>query len=227
MKKRILLLLLVCFFTCYAFSQAINDAGLWASLNLEKKVSKRLEFVLTQSIRIKENYSSVNLFYTDIGMGIKPFGFMKVVFSYRAIQKARLDETYSFRHRLTMDVVLKRKFGRVVTSFRQRLQTQVSNVYSSETGKLPEWLAREKLEIKYDLDKPIEPYVSVELRYQLKDPKNMPFNGTWNRVRYTFGLDYKLNDKNAFSLYYIIQRGFNIPEPQNLYITGIAYTLSL
>lgn len=227
MKKWILLLSVVCFFTCHVFSQAVNDAGLWATWNVEKKINKRLEVFLTQEFRLKENYSQINLFYTDIGIGIKPFGFMKVAISYRTIQKARIDETYSFRHRITMDVVLKKKFGSIATSFRQRLQTQVGNVYSSETGKLPEWFARERLEIKYDLNKPIKPFAAVELRYQLKDPKNMQLNGTWNRIRYTLGLDYKLNEKNAFSLYYLIQHGFNVAEPENIYITGIVYTLSL
>lgn len=227
MKKLILFFLITCCSSNGLFSQAISDAGLWATFNVEKKMSKRLEVSFTQGYRLKENYTQTNLFYTSVGVSYKPLGFMKVSVSYRTTQKARLDESYSFRHRLTMDVLLKKKFGKFSASFRQRIQTQVNNVYSSETGQLPAWYAREKVEVGYDLDKPIKPFASVELRYQLNNPRDMELNGTWNRVRYSAGLDYKINEKNAFSLYYMIQRGFNVPEPQHLYITGLAYTLSL
>jgi len=227
MKKGVLLFFMFAIVSGHVCSQVINDAGLWLTMNIEKKLSKRLEISLTEEYRLKENYAQHNLFYTDLGVAYKPLGFMKISFSYRAIQKYLLDETYSFRHRLTMDILLKRKFGRWVPSFRQRIQTQVRNVYSSETGTLPEWFARERFELKYDLDKPVAPYAAIEWRYQLKDPRNMDLNGTWNRVRYTLGIDYRLNEKNALSLYYLIQRGFNVPEPQNDYITGLSYTLSL
>lgn len=227
MKKGVLLFFIISIVSVRAFSQAINDAGLWLSLNIEKKLSKRLELSLTEAYRIKENYTQHNLFYTDLGIAYKPAGFMKVSLSYRNVQKFRLDETVSFRHRLTMDIALKKKLGHWIPSFRQRIQTQVKDIYSSETGNIPVWFVRERFELKYDLDRPFQPYAAVEWRYQLKDPRNMDLNGTWNRVRYTLGFDYKLNEKNALSLYYLIQRGFNVPEPQNLYITGLSYTLSL
>lgn len=227
MKKQLLLFFMLNASMQIAFSQAINDAGLWVTMNVEKKLSKRLELSLTEEYRLKENITQTNLFYTDLGIAVKPFGFMSVSFSYRAIQKYLLNETYSFRHRITMDVLFKKKFGKWIPSFRQRIQTQVEDVYSSETGQLPEWFARERLELKYDTDKPLSPYAAVEYRLQLKDPRNMDLNATWNRVRYTLGIDYKLNEKNELSLYYLIQRGFNVPEPQNFYITGLSYTLSL
>lgn len=227
MKKWILFLLVVCCFSGNLFSQTINDAGLWATFNLEKKLNKHWELGLTQEYRRNENYTQTNLFYTDLSGSYKPVGFIKITVAYRAAQKARLDQTFSFRHRIALDILLKKKFGKTIVSFRQRIQSQVRNVYSSETGTLPQYYAREKLEIKYDLDKPFKPYASVEFGYQLHNPRNIDFNGTWNRVRYSAGFDYKLNEKNSLSLYYLLQRGFNATELQNLYITGIAYTLSL
>lgn len=227
MRRCVLLSLTFCMVSVHVFSQAVKDAGLWLGVNVEKKLSKRLELSFTEQYRLNENLTQTNLFFTDIGIAVKPFGFMKVAVSYRAIQKYQLDETYSFRHRLMMDITFRKKIGRWIPSFRQRIQTQVRNVYSSETGKLPEWAVRERFELKYDLDRPFTPYASVEWRFQLKDPRNMDLNGTWNRVRYTVGANYKINENNSVSLYYIIQCGFNIPEPQNVYITGLSYTLSL
>jgi hypothetical protein len=227
-KRKVYLFFLIgAFFPCMAFAQAVNDAGLWVTINLEKKINKRLELFLTQEYRRNENLTRTNLFYTDIGIAVKPMGFMKVSLSYRSIQKYEKEEIYNFRHRITLDVVLKKKVGKFTFSARERLQTQVREVYSSETGKLPEWYFRQKVEVKYDLDKPIKPYAGVEFRYQLHDPRNMELNHSWNRVRYTMGLDYKINEKNSCSLYYLIQNGFNVATPQNSFIIGVSYTLSL
>lgn len=227
MKKWFLFFLSAFCFPYGAFSQALNDAGLWATINVEKKVSKRLEFFVTEEYRRKENFTQPNLFYTDIGFSLRPAGFFKFSFSYRSIQKYMEDETYSFRHRLMLDLLLKKKIGKVTASFRERVQAEVRNVYSSENGKEPEWYSRNKVELKYDLDRPITPYVSVEWRYQLKNPRDMESDKTWHRARYAAGVDYKMNDRHSFSVYYLLQRGFNSTAPQNLYILGLAYTLSL
>jgi hypothetical protein len=227
MKKWVLFFLIIICFPCGIFSQAVNDAGLWATINVEKKLNKRLELFITEEYRRKENFTQPNLFYTDIGFSLKPAGFLKLSFSYRFIQKYMEDETYSFRHRLMLDILLKKKFGKVTASFRERVQAEVRNVYTSANGKLPEWYSRNKVELKYDLDKPVTPYLSVEFRYQLNNPRDMESDHTWHRVRYAGGVDYKMNDKHSFSVYYLLQRGFNVSAPQNLYILGVAYTLSL
>ena len=226
-KKAILLFLLAISFSCTVFSQPVNDAGLWLTFNLEKKLNKRLELFATQEYRRNENFSKTNLFYTDLGMSVKPFGFLKVSASYRFIQKRLEDDSYSYRHRLMLDILFKKKLGKITGSFRERIQAEVRDVYCSEKGKSPEWYSRNKIELKYDLDKPFSPYAFVEFRYQLSNPRDVESDQTWHRVRYALGIDYKINEKNALAVYYLIQRGFNVSAPQNLYIVGLAYTWSL
>jgi hypothetical protein len=227
MKKWILFFIIMIGTPCNYFSQVVNDAGLWTTINVEKKINKRLELFFTEEYRRKENLTQTNLFYTDFGFSLRPARFLKFSLSYRSIQKYMEDETYSFRHRLMLDILLKKKIGNITASFRERVQTEVRNVHTSENGKLLEWYFRSKIELKYDLDKPIKPYISTELLYQLNDPRNIESNKTWRRVRYAAGLEYKMNDRHSFSGYYIIQRGFNVSAPQNSYILGLAYTLSL
>ena len=41
------------------------------------------------------------------------------------------------------------------------------------------------------------------------------------------GIEYKINNNNTFTAYYLIQREYNVLSPQNLYIVGLEYTLSL
>lgn len=227
MKKIIVFLFIICGFVIHAFAQSTNDAGLWTTFNVNKKLKKNLSIFLTEEYRLRENFSRTNLFYTDLGVEVKPLNFLKVSLAYRTIQKYLNDNTFSFRHRLMLNITLKHKFGNFGLSYRQRLQSEVRNVYSSDNGSIPEWYSRNKFELKYDLNKPVTPYIATEFRYQINNPRAPEINGLWHRVRYVAGLDYKVSDKHSFGLYYLIQQEFNIAAPQNLYIVGLEYSISL
>ena len=114
-----------------------------------------------------------------------------------------------------------------LTCYRNRLQAEVRNIYTSEIGNIPEWYFRNKFEMKYELNKTISPYASVEFRYQINNPRLVEGNKIWSRSRYAIGLDYKKSDKNTFGIYYLIQQEFNLSQPQNLYILGLEYSISL
>lgn len=93
-------------------------------------------------------------------------------------------------------------------------------------GKIPEWFWRSKFELKYDLNK-YTPYIGVELRYQIKDPRNPEFNNGFHRSRTFAGVNYKINKRNSFGIYYLIQNEFEVFDPQTLYILGVEYAISL
>lgn len=227
MKKYFLFLLITSCFSINIFSQATNDAGLWTTFNIEKKLNKKFGLFLTEEYRLKENFTRTNLFYTDLGGFVKPLDFLKVSLVYRPIQKYMDDNTFSYRHRLMLDISAKKKFGNFTASFRERIQAEERNIYSSANGRIPEWYSRNKFELKYDLDKPITPYIAVEFRYQINNPRAVESNKLWHRNRYTFGLDYKLNGKNSFGLYYLIQQEHNVSAPQNLFIVGLEYSFTI
>lgn len=227
MKKAALLLFLLVLFVNGLFAQATNDAGLWATLNLEKKFKHNTFVFVTEELRLRENYTRLNLLYTDIGVGIKPAKILKVSLAYRLIEKAMLDNTFSYRHRLMLDITLKKKFGDVAVSFRERLQGEVRNVNSSNDGSLPEYYSRNKFEVKYDSGRKIKPYVSFEFRYQLHNPRMVEVDHLWHRARCAFGIDYEKNKRDTFGLYYLLQGEYNVSAPQNLYIVGVEYSISL
>ena len=158
---------------------------------------------------------------------VKPFDFLKVSLAYRPIQKYLDNNTFSFRHRIMLDITYKKKFGKIGFSFRERLQAENRNIYSSEKGHLLEWYSRNKFKFEYDINKPITPYLAVEFRYQINNPRAKESNQMWSRNRYFAGLEYKRNDKHSFGLYYMIQQEWNVSAPQDLYIVGIEYSLSL
>ncbi len=227
MKKLFFLYIISIAFIISGFSQVSNDAGLWTTFNVSKKLQHNAFFFVTEEFRMKENFTRVNLFYTDLGFGIRPLKFLKVSFAYRMIEKFMDDNIFSFRHRLMLDISLKQKFGNFSLSYRQRIQAEERNIYSSAKGSIPEWYSRNKFELKYDMDKPITPYIAAEFRYQINDPRNVESNHYWHRNRYFIGIDYKKNDRNSFGLFYLIQNEFNVSAPEDLYIVGLEYSLNL
>lgn len=226
MKKIALLFLLISGFSLQSFAQVTNDAGLWCTFNVDKNLNKKFGVFLTEEYRMRENYTAINLFYTDLGVFYKPTDFLKISLAYRSIEKFQDDNTISFRHRGMLDISLKKKFGKFAVSYRLRTQAEVRNVYSSEIGNLPEWYSRNKFQIKYDLGKPVTPYIAAEFRYQIRNPRAVDGDNLWSRSRYFVGLDYKKSDRNSFGLYYMIQQEYNISAPQNLYILGLEYSLT-
>lgn len=227
MKRFILSLLILSSLSSFGqATKASQDFGIWTTINLEKKLSERFSIIFTEEFRLRENASRINLFYSDLGVEYRPAKILKIALSYRNIQKSLIDGTYSYRHRIQLDITLKKKFGNFAVSYRQRLQREQRDVYNSENGQLVEWYSRNKFTVKLDLDKPLKPYVAAEFRYQIRNARMVESDDTWHRARYIVGLDYRLNDKSTFGLFYLMQNEFNVKTPQSIYIVGVEFSYS-
>ena len=213
--------------SAFCHTQDYPDAGSWNTINIEKEINTKCTVLFTEECRFKENFSRLNLFYTNLGIEYKVAKNFKAALVYRWIDKYQDDNTFSFRHRLMLDLTVKHKFSNFTVSYRNRTQVEERDVYSSDNGSNPEWYSRNKFGVKYDMGKRYTPFASAEFRYQFHDPRNFESDKTWHRDRYVFGAEYKINNKNTFAPYYLIQREYNVLSPQNLYIVGLEYTLSL
>ena len=212
-----------------SLAQQSKDAGMWATFSLQHPLSKKINLVLDEELRLKENYQRINLFYTNIGIDYKFNKSIKISPTYRSIQKQRLDGSFSYRHRLMLDVTLKKKIQKFTLSERVRYQIEVQDLYTSKKGKLAEQFLRFKTDLKYSLNDRITPYISCELRYQIRSPRGdgPVYNNGFHRIRNVLGFECQLNKKNSVNLYYLIQSEFNISTPESIYILGIAYTLTI
>ena len=231
-RKYFLLVLVLSYFFFVSEKNAdaqINypDAGSWNTFNIEYKLNSKINALFTEELRFKENFSRLNLLYTNLGLEYKVNDNIKAAFIYRFIEKYQDDNSFSFRHRLMFDLTLKKKIGNISLSYRHRLQAEERDIYSSKDGYVPEWYSRNKITLKYDTDKRYTPYFAIELRYQIRDPRDWESDKTWHRSRYCLGLDYKVNKKSTLGLYYLIQQEFNVVTPQDLYIVGLEYSISL
>lgn len=227
--KRIALSLFFIAAFLYPKAQIEKDAGCWLTFSVQKPLTKRFTAVIDQEFRLRENYQRINLFYTNFGVDYKISNNIKFSPTYRATQKRRLEGTYSYRHRLMLDLTLKKKLEKVTISERIRYQGEIGDYLTSEKGKLAEHFIRLKTDLKYTGLKKISPFISCEVRYQIRDPKGKgPFSDFgFHRIRYVAGAEYQINKNHDLSLYYLIQSEYYIAEPESIYILGIAYTLTL
>ena len=201
----------------------VNDAGLWASISIEKKLTQRLSLGFTEEARFNENISELGTLFSDIGLGYKFFGgeWLGVSANYRFIDKKRLDDSYSTRHRWYIDAVVKKKFGMLVPSFRTRFQSQYADVFTSDAGWKADHYTRNKLTLKLDMEKKYKPFISAELFTQLNDGALLNDN-----VRYAAGVDYSFNEHSAFGIGYLVEREMNVKNPEHNYIVTLGYAYS-
>jgi len=230
-RKAFCVLLMICSFVS-AFSKNWNspgysDAGSWNTFNIDYRINKKFTILFTEELRFRENYSRLNLFYTNLGIEYKANKYLKTALVYRWIDKFTDENNFSYRHRLSWDVVAKYPYKKFGVSYRHRLQSELRNINSAETGKVPEWYSRSKFELNYSLTKKLTPYISCEFRYQISDPRNIESDATWHRTRWQGGVDYQYTNKSKFGIYYLYQFEYNVPIQEKLFITGLEYSLSL
>ncbi|MFH0895527.1 MAG: DUF2490 domain-containing protein [Bacteroidota bacterium] len=223
MKYRKLITLFFLFFAFTARAQ-VKDAGLWTTLSVEKDFSKKISMSIDEEMRLIENCSRIDLFYTNFGMTYKFNKQIRVGFTYRLTEKKQDNNMFSIRNRLMLDLTYKRKFYGFIFQYRSRIQSEIRNYYSSETGKIPSWDWRNKFEVKYDKDQFV-PYAGTELFLQLNDPNDPETNRMMPQIRCFAGMDYKINQNNTLGMYGLINKEINVSNPVTTYIFGIQYAI--
>jgi hypothetical protein len=208
---------------CYSYEAncQVQDFGAWIGVNGEKKITQKLAVSLSQEIRLNENASEVETFFTDCGLGYKIKAF-KFSANYRFINKREINNFYSNRHRTYLDITYKQKIKKFQFSFRERLQVQFTDYLYSETGKIPRYLARHRLLVKYLPDKRIKPYIGTEMHIAI-----LKMNENYiNEIRGIAGITYELNKSNELELFFIHKREVNVRDPWWEYIIGFSYNIT-
>ncbi len=199
----------------------VNDAGLWTNITLEKAITKDLDAVLTEEVRMNENITEVGSFFTDIGAEYKIIKGVKAGLFYRYINKRQPDNSYMRYHRIYTDLSYKHKFGRFEAGYRARFQLQYKGYNTTETGHVPEWYFRQKISLTYNTKSRFDPYLGCEIWY-LIDP-------VWSRfdnLRLSAGTDIRITKIHSLEVGYIIDKEFNVNDPWTSYIIFAGYKVS-
>lgn len=201
-----------------------DDAALWISFNVEKKINKQIYLHLSQQNRITENVTSYGRGSLDFGMTYRFTKNIRLMGDYVYLKRPNPDNSYTNEHRFYIAMILKKSFGRWDFSYRNMVQLRMKNVYSSYDGKVPKYYQRNKITIKYDLNKFITPYISSEFFYPFYQGKNKGFN----KSRTAVGLDYKISRKTQMEVYFLYQQelnAFNLTHRDYVYGLGFSHEI--
>ncbi len=226
MIRKLFAAIAVCFFSISGYSQT-EDFGSWMTFSVNKNIGEKFQVSLDQELRIRDNMSTLNLVYTNVGIGYKVNDFFKVSATYRFIDKHKDDFTWGVRHRLYTDLIFKIKPGKFTLGTRVRLQSEWRGLgYESNFGNVPEIYLRNQYKFGYKLNDKMEPYIGTELRWQVQNPR-IAYHDGFDRTRFFTGMNYEINKKNTVGAYFLYQREWNTSDPETLYIIGLEYTLNL
>ncbi len=218
-RNWIALFMLSGFLITGSVSAQVNDAGLWASINLEKKITRKVSIHFTEELRFNENISELGMFFSELTGEYRFSKLLSVSGGYRFINKRRLDDSYSKRHRYLFNLNVKEKVGNLAMNVRIRYQSQYSDVESSPDGKIPSNYIRPKLTLKYDLNKKYTPWIYGELFVNVNRADGMLLDN----YRVGGGVEYDFSKRSTLELGYLVNGELQVANPLTSYIISIGW----
>lgn len=190
------------------------------------KVADGLHLNLEEEMRTADGFSSVEKIYSTAGISYKPCPYLKAGMSYSYIIRNRpgegdADSEWRDKGRLNFDLTGMYRFGSFKLSLRERLQLTSLYYEVNEFQKPSQQLAlRSRLKLAYSIPgKPVEPYVSAEMRHALNavDPESLgktksdagsvSYSDVYaDRYRLVAGVEWRLDKRNWLDFYIMGQK---------------------
>jgi hypothetical protein len=197
----------------------VNDAQLWTSVNLEKKLTPDLSIEFTEEVRIIENMTEAETIFSELGASYMFWKRLKLGAAYRFTLKRRLDDTYAHLNSWYVEGSYHEKIKPFRFVLRLRYQSRYAEAFTSEKAGTPKNHLRTKLMVKYDLSKKTEPYVYAETFFKI----GVPAAESFDELRLCGGVKYAFNRMHKVDLHYLFCREYNAANPETAYVIGVGY----
>ncbi len=213
--KKIILLLL----SCAALNvSAEDDFGGNISVELSKKLSKKVDLSLEEEVRLTQNMSHFDRSATTLGADFKLLKkYLKGGVAYSALVYNETDYCL-LDHRAIASLTGSVNAGNFEFSLRARYQaTFLDDSYGNSHKVNPKQIVRGKAEIEYDIASiKLNPYISAEAYYEIAKKD-------CNRFKYSIGAKKKINKHNSFGV------GFQLDDKlkSNNYYLLVGYSYKL
>lgn len=226
-KFRLALLAIVTIMAATPACAQHSDLRSWNTFSFNYGLNKKLTFNFDQELRLQDNLTRINQLYTNIGATYKINKYVRIAGVYRFIARYKEDNSWGIRNRFYGDVIVKLRPGRFSYVYRARLQYEWRGAgYGKEYGRVPEIYWRNLFKASYKVNDIVSPYLATEIRFQLQNPR-IPYHNGFDRSRFTGGLDLQVSKSSTFGVYYLLQKEWNIIDPETLNVIGLEYTISI
>ncbi|MCB0819721.1 MAG: DUF2490 domain-containing protein [Bacteroidetes bacterium] len=219
MKYHFLLVFSVFAFTFGGNAQTRDDFRTWQTFSLKGDITKKLELNLDLESRFENNSRQVGRLFFEPGLKYKIKGETRVQLSYRWMRDN--DQIWwGNRHRISLDFISGIEHRRWKHQFRLRFQGEKNGYgFLDHRYTQPELFSRQMLKSSYYLSRTLEPYVSLESRILMLDPRSKLSAG-FDRFRFRIGTDYKISKALQAGVYFSLQQEFRRKTNDRIFVLG-------
>ncbi|SFS38752.1 DUF2490 domain-containing protein [Lutibacter maritimus] len=200
-----------------------SDLGNWTAIELEYKFNKKLSFGLEEQLRLKENISQIDEYFTEISTEYDLTKNFSIGAGARFIKendnegKIQGNENH---FRFQLDAAYKHKIDQFSLKYRFRYQNKNELGISASEGDYANQHIRLKTSIGYNIKKwKLDPEFSAELFNHFKKNEENGFD----KFRLSIGTDYDLKKYGKINLYYQFEKELNTSNPSILNVIGLKY----
>lgn len=199
--------------------EEVQDFQLWTGAKLKADLPKRFSLAVQYQLRLDQDATAIKGSYisTEIGYEIIK-NYLAAEFEYRYV--AGFDKD---RHRFGFGIQGKYEYKKVTFSHRVVYQREHEYFNSSyERGHEPTNYLRNRFQVKFNLPKRWEAYVSIEPFIRFSNKLN-----DIDRVRTVGGFTWEFVKNHSFDLFYLFQADVNVSKPGMGHGIGFMYAWDL
>ena len=211
-----LLLCLLCFISLGISAQNQIDFRSLLSVNIEKKVSKRVSFTIMPAAYATNDLQELGFAFLDAGIKCKLTKNFSTNFNYRFMLRRNLENFYDNRHIIYGDIDFAKGHKRWSFGGTARFQSLFySHIF--EGYKTPLVYNRIKINVKYRVNYYWQPFTEFEFFV----PLDHPVRKTVDQLRGSLGVAYTINNKIKVEVYEQIQQQINRAPHNTYFLTAI------
>jgi hypothetical protein len=206
-----------------AFAQTNTDFETWSSINVEVKLHKKLKLELEEQLRLKENSSEIDQYFTQIGLSYQFPKDFEIGGGLRFAKKndnTGKKQGYDSFFRYHIDLAYKHKQKRF--NFKHRLRFQNKNeigVSEAEEDNAKKNL-RLKSSVSYNVRNwKLDPQFSAEIFNNTQQGKENGFH----KYRLTLGSQYSFKKWGQIDLFFRLEQSLNAVLIKSTKIIGFSY----
>lgn len=204
-----------------------SDWASWNTIGLEYKLDKKWTFSLEEQLRLKENISVVDEYFTQFNTEYKLFKDFKLAGGLRYIRQNDNQgniQGYENHFRFNIDATYKHDIADFTLGYRLRYQNKNELGVSEEDGDYANQNIRLKASIEYNINNwKLDPKFSAELFNHFEKEDDNGFS----KYRLTLGTDYKMKNFGKIGIFYRFEKELNVDLPDITNIIGLKYMYTI
>ena len=204
-------------------TKVVRDLHLWTGVKIEKTFAKNWTISLEEELRLKQNMSEINNFFTEAGLRYRINKNFALGTAYRYTRDQKLDNTYEGLSRYNFDLRYKGKVNFLTLYYRLKYQKEVEGLKILAMDVPYEKQLRSRIKVRINNIKHIKPYMSAEI-FQVFTPYSSPEFKYW---RFVTGIQFEPGRVGEFKVACGFNRELSSPAPAMIYMFRINYTYTL